>query len=339
MNIMKNPIPGGVIDIHTHVVPGKFPGNPIAKNSQKWPCMQCTAAGHHVIYYGDQPFRTLEPNSWDPAARLDEMDARNIARQVLSPMPEMFGYWLDPRQTTVLADHVNGVIAKMVAEAPNRFTGFGTVTLQEPALAVREVERIARVHALRGIEIGSHIAGVPIGDRRFDEFYAAVEEYDLSLFIHAVHPPTDRIVGPPLMEALIAFPQELALAATSLMVGQVLERHPRLRICLSHGGGSFPWIAGRLKNGWSVSAEVRGAISVDPQEWMRKVWYDSLVYDSIVLNGLIELVGDDKIVIGTDYPFLIQEIDPVGFISAAISNESVKTRLCRTNALSYLGVT
>jgi len=123
------------------------------------------------------------------------------------------------------------------------------------------------------------------------------------------------------------------------MVGQVLERHPRLRICLSHGGGSFPWISGRLKNGWSVSAEVRGAISVDPQEWMRKVWYDSLVYDSTVLNGLLELVGDDKIVIGTDYPFLIQETDPAGFISAAISNETVRTRLCRTNALSYLGVT
>ncbi|MBV1875066.1 MAG: amidohydrolase [Cycloclasticus sp.] len=324
------------IDVHTHVVPANIPSNPLTDNFNRWPQMRCEECGHRTVYHGDKAFRTVGSNAWDITKRIEEMDSQGIGIQVLSPMPELLGYWLDPRQTEVLADHINATIADMVASSPERFRGFGMVTLQDPKRAVREVERLSKVFGLAGIEVGSHVNGVPIGDRRFDEFYAAAADNGLAIFVHALHPPKDRIVGPPLMEPLVAFPQELALAGTSLMLGQVLERNPGLRLCLSHGGGTLPWVSGRIHNGRELSEDIRNALVTDPSQWVRQVWHDTLVYDPRILKGLIDIVGSDRLLVGSDYPFLIQEEDPVGALNVLELDESMRQAIGRDNAIKYL---
>ncbi|RLA51997.1 MAG: amidohydrolase [Gammaproteobacteria bacterium] len=333
MSAIKTP---ALIDVHTHVVPASIPSNPLTDSLERWPQVRCGECGHRTVYHGDKPFRTLAPNAWDVEQRVLEMDDQGVGMQVLSPMPELLGYWLDPRQTEVLADCVNASIATMVVSRPERFVGFGMVTLQDPVRAVREVERIAKVFGLSGIEIGSHVNGTPIGDARFAEFFAAVAANDLALFVHAIHPSRERIVGPPLMEALVAFPQELALAGMSLMAGQVLESNPDLRLCLSHVGGTLPWISGRIRHGWQVAEDVRATFQTDPAQWIRQVWHDTLVYDPQILQGLIGRVGVNRLMIGTDYPFLIQETDPAGVIDALGRDTKVRRAIAYDNAVNYL---
>ena len=328
--------PNACIDIHTHFVPRELPRNPLPDKFDQWPGMKCGQCGRRTFYAGEQAFRDLNPNTWSPLERIGEMNETGIGLQVLSPMPELLGYWLEPAQTAVVADYVNTELGKVVSAHPTRFTGFGMATMQDPSMAAREISLFRKEFGLIGVEIGSHINGVPLGDPRFDEFFAAAEENNLAVFVHALHPPLDRLPALPLMDALLAFPQEGAHAGVALMIGNVLHRYPDLHLALSHGGGTLPWIAGRLRNGWSCSDAMRQAIPMDPMEFLQNLWFDSLVYEPKVLTALLELVGTDRVMIGTDYPFLIQEPDPIGFLQRCQLNQETLDLIQTKNAQQFL---
>lgn len=327
-----------LIDAHTHVVPGDFPANPVAAEGNRWPRIGCGECGHRTMFVGDRPFRTVQSNAWNPEARLADMDFVGVAAQILSPMPELLSYWLQPEQTAVLARHTNATIGAMVASCPKRFFGFGTVTLQDPDRAAREAMTLRSEFGLIGIEVGSHINGVPIGDPRFHALFHALVEADLALFVHALHPSKDRLTGPALMEALVAFPPEGALAMVSMMVHGVLDKFPTLRVALSHGGGTFPWILGRLQQGWTLAADVRAAIRRAPIDYARQVFYDTLLYDTSALRFLVATVGAERLLVGTDYPFLIQEADPVGYLHRSGLDEATLKGIAAENCRRFLNI-
>jgi aminocarboxymuconate-semialdehyde decarboxylase len=294
---------------------------------------------HHCnVIIAGKVFRTVTDECWSIERRLEAMAASHIERQVLSPMPELLSYWLDADDAETLGRHVNDAIAAMVIEGGRHFEGLGMVPLQDPVRAGRELERLMKSGSFRGVEIGTNVNGVSIGDPRFEPFFQAAEETGAAVFVHALHPAgTDRLLGPPAMPALVSFPCETSVCIASLMVGGMLARHPRLRIAFSHGGGAFGLVLPRLMHGWKSMPELGSKVE-SPAEQARRLYYDTLVYAPGALAFLIESFGITQLCLGTDHPFSIQETDPVGAVeSLALTTESRELLLSK-NAMRFLGL-
>ncbi|NKQ12827.1 amidohydrolase family protein [Pseudomonas sp. SST3] len=327
-----------MIDCHTHVVPADFPAYLGRDPNHSWPCMQCCEGHHRTVMIRGKPFREVSENAWDGARRVTEMADEGIERQVLSPMPELLSYWFDVEDAVAFCRYMNGTIAELVGHAPDRFYGLGMVPLQDPERAAREVRSLKYEFGLVGIEVGSNVNGVAMGDRRFDPFFEALQEEDMCLFVHALHPNRDRLYGLPLMEPLVAFPNENSIGIVSFLANGVTERFPRLRVAFSHGGGAFPMTLPRLQHGWEVSVALREAMHLSPVQQARSFWYDTLVYSERAIAYLLDVYGASRLMIGTDYPFVIRESYPGRRLEGLGISEADKTALTRDNCLRFLGL-
>lgn len=321
----------GAIDAHTHFVPRVFPS--ALGRDARWPSIEISGAAAAVTI-GGKLFRAIDSRSWDADRRLDDMVDDGVAVQVVSPMPELLSYWFSPEDGDAFADHVNNQLAELCASRPGRFIGLGMVPLQDPALAARRLESVKAL-CLRGVEIGSHINGVPLGDARLDVFYAAAEAADLCLLVHPLHPAgLERMAGRPPLAAVAAFPLETALAAVALMTHGVTQRFPRLRILLSHGGGALPWILPRLSATRALDPALANLFPAEPHDMARQFFYDSILYEPPALRFLADSVGADRIVVGSDYPFTIKQNRPSEFAERALGLSEVGLR---ENAALWLG--
>ena len=334
--------PNNAIDIHTHIVPAEFPayaGKHVTEfGGKQWPQM-CTAhdCHHKKVMIDGKNFRTVTDECWDIERRKEAMTRMGIARQVLSPMPELLSDWLPLEDAVPLTRHVNDTIASMVAHAPDKFFGFGGVPMQDPDAATRELERLM-ADGFRGVELGSNINGAPLGDPKFEGFFARAEVLNAAVFVHALHPSgKERIVGPPGLMAFIGFPLETAYCIASLMTGGTLTRHPRLRLAFSHGGGAFASILPRLTHGWKSRPEVAERIGISPREHARRLYYDTLTYDPHTLGHLIETFGVRQLCLGTDFPFDIYDRHPLENVSALKLSDNDMTLLHHDNAARFLG--
>jgi aminocarboxymuconate-semialdehyde decarboxylase len=304
------------IDVHTHFVPETMPSG--AHRNPLWPSIEHRDGNNAAVIVGGKVFRAIDSRSWDANRRLQDMRADDVDVQVVSPMPELLSHWFPADDADILSDHINRSIAALCSTHPENFIGIGMVPAQDAALAAR---RLADVTALGlcGVEIGSHINGVALGDPRMHEFYAAAEQADLAIMIHPLHPSgVERMGGRPELAAVAAFPLETALAATSLLTHAVTERFPKLRILLSHGGGALPWILPRLKHAHALGPPLRELFARDPTEMARTFYYDTILYDRRALRFLADSVGADHIVVGSDYPFSIKQDRPAEFAERAL---------------------
>lgn len=304
-----------LIDVHCHVVPPGFPSDPSAGGNPRWPCLRLTAPDVGVIEIAGKAFRELDERSWNVTRRLADMDQAGISMQVLSPMPELLSYWFDAADGLSMARHVNHALASMVAQAPARLRALGMVPLQDVTLATTELARLA-ADGFSGVEIGSNVNGLTLGEARFDEFFAEAARLDLAVFVHALHPVgAERLSALPDLVPYAAFPLDTGLSAAALIRAGVLERHPTLRLGLSHGGGALVPLLHRLEHGWRVSSSFGGSLPQAPSVYAARLYYDSLVYDADYLTYLIEHVAPGQVFAGTDYPYAIEQRDLRGFIA------------------------
>ncbi|MFI4974144.1 MAG: amidohydrolase family protein [Caulobacterales bacterium] len=308
-----------LIDVHSHVVPKALPRDPTGGEIGAWPSVHCEACGRLAkVMVGQKPFRDIDDRSWDVARRIEDMDREGVTAQALSPMPELLSYWLDIRGAVELTRHLNHTIGEMVAARPERFFGLGAVPLQDPEMAAKELAGLRARFGLVGVEVGSNIGGVYLGDSRFDPFFAAAEENDMAVFVHALHPLQARdLARHPMLTPFAAFPVDTALCAASLIMEGVLERFPRLRLAFSHGGGALGPILHRMEYGWTSSDGFNGKLPQSPKAYARRFFYDSLVYDEAYLEHLATHIAPRQVFLGTDYPYLIQQPEPAAFIQAA----------------------
>ncbi|ATI02532.1 MULTISPECIES: amidohydrolase family protein [Cycloclasticus] len=325
-----------IIDVHTHVVPEYFPaysGNNVAT---RWPSMGCCDQPHHrSVLIAGKTFREVSHHSWDASQRLLDMQVEKVDRQVLSPMPELLSYWFDVDDAVRMCGHMNHTIANMVNSSPESFYGLGMVPLQDPERAASEMSRLRADYGLLGIEVGTNINGRPIGDPFFEPIFAAAVENGLSIFIHPLHPAgVERVIGPPAMSALVAFPNETAFAAASLVSGGMLTKYPALRIGLSHGGGGFAMMLPRMMQGWETMG--RDLFDESPIDIAQRLYYDTLVYDNQTLQYLIDSFGIEQLMVGTDYPFVIREKSPGKRIQSLGLSEHDMSLLQSVNAQRFL---
>lgn len=329
---------GGAIDVHTHVVPEHFPPYVGARAGVRWPVMAPAQACHRHVMLDGAVYRTVSHQCWDTSVRQADMDTSGLQRQVLSPMPELLSYWLEGDDAAVLCRYLNESIAAMVQRAPERFTGLGAVPLQDLDHALHELEVALHQYGLAGVEIGSNINGVPIGDARFVPFFEAAERWGAAIFVHALRPAgMERLVGPPILEPSLAFPGEVGLAAASMLTGGTLARCPKLRIAFSHGGGTLALLLPRLQHAWQTFPALRASMTAPPREAARSMYYDDVVYDATAIEHLLHVFGPTQLLMGSDYPFAIMDKDPIATLAGVRVDDATRDLLRANNALRWLG--
>ena len=328
------------IDIHTHILPKTWPdlrekygyGGFVNLDHHKFGCARMMIDGKF--------FREIEANCWDPQVRLDEVTPHGVDVQVLSTVPVMFNYWAKPEDTLDLSKILNDHIAGIVNEFPKRFIGLGTIPMQAPKLAIKELERCVKELNLAGVQIGSHINDWNLNDEKLFSIFQAAEELGAAIFVH----PWDMIGSDKMPDYwlawLVGMPAETSLAICSMIFGGVFEKLQKLRVAFAHGGGSFPGTVGRIERGFLVRPNLCAVDNnVNPKEYLGKFYLDSLVHDPKALHYIIELVGEDKIVLGTDYPFPLGEHIAGKMIESMDDlSESTKQILLSGSALNWLGL-
>ncbi len=327
------------IDIHSHIVPSTFPEWVKGPVPSGWPSTVASECGHRTVVIDARPYRTVSDACWTAARRIEDMDRSGIAVQALSPMPELFSYWLDALVADDLTRYINDVIASMVHEGRGRFVGLGGVPMQDLDLAVKELHRLKHQLGFAGIEIGSNVNGSAIGDPKFAAFFAEVARLDMAVFVHAVRPAgMDRLVGPKNLEQVLGYPSDIGLAGASLLTGGLLRKTPELRIALSHGGGTFAALLPRLEQGFHTFPAVAEALEIAPSLLARSLYADSLTFDPVMLRRVVEVFGEDRVMIGTDYPFNFREADPVARLHEAFAQPATIERLAQGNARAFLAL-
>jgi len=328
------------VDVHAHVIPGEFPSYLGGATPPGWPSMApAQDCQHRSVMIDGKNYRTVSDKCWTTSRRLADFEGMGLELQAISPMPELLSYWMAPAAGAQLVRFLNEQIAGMVAESGGRLIGLGAVPLQDLDLAIRELHYLQESLGLRGVEIGSNINGVVIGDPRWLPFFEACAALDLPVFVHALRPAgMDRLVGPPPLQQVLAYPTDVGLAAASVLTGNLLARVPGLRLAFSHGGGTLAMLLPRLEQAVSVFPALKESIQQSPTQQARALYYDTLVFDPYALRHLVQTFGASQLMIGTDYPFNFHERQPVERIRAAGFDDSVVAQLVCANARRFLGL-
>ncbi|GGE60792.1 amidohydrolase family protein [Priestia taiwanensis] len=326
------------VDFHTHIIPEYLPDFTEKHGGQRWPTLEKTCACGATIMVSGKNFRDVTDQVWCPKKRIADMDREGVDIQVLSPIPVTFSYWAPSNQALEMAMIQNNFIAETVAEHPTRFVGLGTVPMQDTDVAIQEMKRCIEELHLHGIEIGTNINGKNLDDPYFVPFFQMAEEWNVPLFIHPWETlGKDRMNHHNFMYT-VGMPSETALAGASLIWSGVLEKFPKLKICLAHGGGSLPYILPRLDQGWNVWPHLR-LTTYPPSYYAKQLYFDSLNYDSMNISYMINRFGHEKILMGSDYPFLLREIDPGKNIDDTIQLTSdERADLLGKNTLRFLNI-
>ena len=327
-----------VIDIHTHIIPEKFPAYAGKGNNVPWPSMADADACHKHVMISGKLYRTVADGSWSVPRRIEEMSAMRVTRQAISPMPELLSYWLPLDDARVLIRYLNEQIAEMIALAPERFVGLGCVPLQDSDAAIRELEFLRNDLNFAGAEIASHVNGVSIGHARFEPFFAAAERLGAAIFVHALRPAgQDRIVGV-FPEQAVCFPGDVALACASMITGGIASRHPKLRIAFSHGGGTMSILMPRLVHAWNMFPKAKESLKESPATIARRFYYDELVFDPNAVRFLVQQFGASQILVGTDYPFALGDGKPLVTLKKSGLDAKTLAAISSKNARRFLGL-
>ena len=326
------------IDVHTHILPKEIPdwktkfgyGGFITLDHYK-PCCARMLRDDGVA------FRDVDSNCWDAGTRIAECDAANVNIQVLSTVPVMFSYWAKPQDGAEIAAFLNDDIAETVSEFPLRFVGLGTVPLQDISLAIKELERCKEL-GLAGVQVGTNVNQLNLGEPQFFDFFKACERLGMAIFVHPWEMMGEANMQKYWLPWLVGMPAEVSRAICSLIFSGTLEKCPNLRICFAHGGGSFPATLGRIDHGFNVRPDLYPDNPHSPRKYLNKMYFDSLVHEPASLDFLIDLVGADKVMLGTDYPFPLGEAEPGKLIESRNYDDNIKEMLMNGSALNWLNL-
>lgn len=291
-----------IIDIHAHVIPSEIlhEANPV----DAWrPRVFRDAQGKQKVDRGGKVIGSAIREFVDIDRIIAEQQAAAVDVLAISPWSSLFNYAFSPDEGQLACRLQNDAIARMVGAYPRQLAGMGMVPLQDARLAVKEAEYIAHDLGMHAIEIGTNINSAYLGDESLLPFWEAIASLDLFVFVHPVEGIGGAMVKQYYLWNLFGNPSETALTTASLILNGTLERFPSLKICMAHGGGSLPYIIGRLDRGYEVRPEAKAKITRPPSTYLRQLYFDTITHSAEALRYLIQLVGADHVLLGSDYPF------------------------------------
>lgn len=291
-----------IVDTHAHVIP---PGFVTAMRSGDAPdgiTIEDVAGSPWVVHR--QGYRyPLPPHFYDVSARLAHMDAMGVSAAVLSIAPPMFLYWVGADEAVDVARTINDELAAMVENGDGRLSAVATLPMQDPNTAATELRRAVTELGLRGAQIGPHIEGIQLDDPRFRPVLATAEDLNVPLLLHPYYVGAAHAeLADYYLTNLLGNPWQTAVAASRLILSGTLDDHPSLDLVLVHGGGHLPYQCGRLDHGHRVRPEAKTCRDL-PSSYLRRFHYDTLTHHPSALQWLIDLVGADRVVYGSDVPF------------------------------------
>ncbi len=308
------------IDVHNHVIPAE--------------CLDRVRAGPDALQMrvearGGAPWMQhqqgyaypLHAEFADPVAKRAHLTTARFDGAVLSLAPPLFAYWLDPQVAAPFLRAANEGIAAFCSTDPRRYGGLAAVPLQDVSTAVRELEHAVRTLKLVGVEVGTTVNGAALDDVRFEPFFEAVEALGVPILLHPSYVGTRPGLEAFYLTNVIGNPLETTMAAMRLIAGGVLDRHPRLAVCLAHGGGFLPYQLGRLRHAATVRPELRH-LTRSPLQYRSRFYFDSITHDPQALRFLIDWAGPERVMLGSDFPYDMGDPDPVGTFEQAIDGHS-----------------
>ncbi len=335
------------IDMHAHVLPRDWPrlkerygyGGFIYLEHASEARPDIRPGYAHMMRDDGHFFREVEPNLWDPALRIEDCDRFDIDLQVLSTVPVMFAYWAKPQDTLDLCGILNDDIAAHVQAYPGRFAGVGSLPMQAPDLAVRELQRCREI-GLCGVQIGSHIGEHNLDDERFEELWAAAQQHDMAVFVHPWDMMGKERMPRHWLPWLVGMPAETSLAICSLIMGGVLDRYPDVKFVFAHAGGAFLGTVGRIDHGWRVRPDLCQTHTEEPpSSYLKRIYVDAITHDEDMLKLLVSRMGADRVMLGTDYPFPLGELQPGKLIEECDAFDDATTaRLLAGTAIEVFGL-
>ena len=329
------------IDLHTHLVPQCLWRSVDA--GQTWYGLRAAAGqgANMLVRDGKQIHLPGSKMRFTPEQRLQDMDAEGTDVQVVSIHTPLFGYELDPRQGQQLAREVNDEIAAMTQQWPQRFAGFATLPVQDVGAAIAELERAVTVLGLKGAELDTSVNGQTWDEPQFVPLFKAAESLGAVLFFHPQ--PVDNLLlartdkyG---LSNSIGVPVEDALLVATLIFGGIFDTCPGLKVCIAHGGGPACFGMGRMDRAWQVRTEARQHIQNPPGSYQRRLYYDCITNSETALRFLIDQVGIDRVVLGSDWPFVQWEPSPGGWVQGLDSlTAEEKDKILYKNVQELLGL-
>lgn len=316
-----------IIDIHAHLFPTISKEEAQTLDAHKAPWLHVNDAGSGMIMLGDRPFRPVSPPLWDASARIEDLDQQGVAMQIVCATPVMFGYTLNAAKVAEWAARMNDLILDHCAPYPDRLQTLAQVALQDTELACREASR-AKACGHVGIQIGNHVCDRDLDDEKLVEFLHHCALESIPVLVH----PWDMMGGKERMKKwmlpwLVAMPAETSLSILSLILSGAFERLPRsLKLCFAHGGGAFAFTLGRVDNAWRHRDIVRQNCPNPPSSYCDRFSVDSAVFDERSLRLLVDVMGSDRVMLGSDYPFPLGEQQIGHLLNTSINFDKAEKR-------------
>ncbi len=315
--------------MHTHIIPEHMPNWTDKFGYGDFIYLQHHKAGFAKMMKGNQFFREIESNCWDPELRIKDYAKFNTQVQVVCTIPVMFSYWAQPDDCLELSKFLNDHIADLVVRYPKNYIGLGTVPMQDADLAIQELERCKDI-GLVGIQIGSNINDENLSEDKFFPIFEACQELGLAVMVHPWNMMGFKSMTKYWLPWLVGMPAETSRAVCSMIFSGIFERLPELRVNFVHAGGSFLPTIGRVEHGFNCRPDLVAIDNnVNPREYLGKFWVDCITHDAKMLEYVLDVQGPGKVTLGTDYPFPLGDLEIGKFIEdMSLPKETVEDIFC-----------
>jgi aminocarboxymuconate-semialdehyde decarboxylase len=281
-------------------------------------------------------YRPFPTGGFDIARRLKDMDVAGVDVHVLSASPQTYLYNQGDELSATLAAIQNDQMAKHIAAHPTRFTGIATLPMASPTRAADELRRAITKLGLRGAMFASNVKGVNLDDPSFEPLWATAEELGAFMFVHPNNVAGADRLKSYYLQNLIGNPLDTTIAAVCLYFGGVMDRYPKLKVMLAHGGGFTPYQAARWEHGWAVRPEPKKNIKTQPKNIAQRFLYDTILHSDKTLEAMIGLVGVERVMLGSDYPYDMGMMDCVAHVRALSISDAGKASILSGNFEKFL---
>lgn len=326
------------IDMHSHIIPKNLPDWEKKFGYEGFIRLEHHKPGWANMMQGDNFFREINHNCWDPEIRMNEYGKYATQVQVVGTIPVLFAYFSKPKDGLEVARFLNDDLANLVNKYPKKYIGLGSLPMQDPELAVQELFRIKEL-GLKGVQIGSNIEDKNLNEPDFFPVWEACEKLGLAVLVHPWNMMGKKNMNKYWLPWLVGMPAETSRAMCSMIFGGIFDKFPKLRVNFCHASGSFLSTIGRIEHGFNCRPDL---VAVDnqknPREYCGHFWVDCITHDQNMLHYVLKMQGSKRVTLGSDYPFPLGDLEIGEFINRMNLEESVVEDIFCNSTLEWLNL-